>query len=245
MTFLKESKRHLERIVQLNTTKFIHESVDLGYQDLKAETLKSGRTYVTPEGEKYPSITTALGYRDRYKWAAWRKNIGEEEANRITRHATTRGTSVHNIAERYINNEEDFIRTPGDKMPHVQYSWNTLKEVIDDNIGKVYMQECPLYSDKLKVAGRVDCIAEFDGKLSIVDFKTAGRVKERSEISSYFMQECAYAIMFEERTGIAIDQLVTLMVVDGDPKPIIFKETKEDWIDPLIEELTYYYENRK
>jgi len=245
MTFSKELKKHLERKTQLNTTKFIHENVDLGYQDLKAETLKSGRTYVTPEGEKYPSITTALGYRDRWKWAKWRKSIGEEEAKRITRHATTRGTAVHNIAERYINNEEDFIRTPGDKMPHVQYSWNTLKEVIDDNVGKVYMQECPLYSDKLKVAGRVDCIAEFNGKLSIVDFKTAGRVKERSEISSYFMQECAYAIMFEERTGIAIDQLVTLMVVDGDPKPIIFKEDKEDWIDPLIEELTYYYENRK
>ena len=245
MTFSKELKKHLERITQLNTAKFIHENVDLGYQDLQAETLKSGRTYVTPEGEKYPSITTALGYRDRWKWAKWRKSIGEEEAKRITRHATTRGTSVHNIAERYINNEEDFIRTPGDKMPHVQYSWNTLKEVIDDNVGKVYMQECPLYSDKLKVAGRVDCIAEFDGKLSIVDFKTSSRVKERSEISSYFMQECAYAIMFEERTGIAIDQLVTLMVVDGDPKPIIFKETKEDWIDPLIEELTYYYENRK
>jgi len=245
MTFSKELKKHLERTIQLNTTKFIHENVDLGYKDLKAETLKSGRTYVTPEGEKYPSITTALGYRDRWKWAKWRKSIGEEEAKRITRHATTRGTAVHNIAERYINNEEDFIRTPGDKMPHVQYSWNTLKEVIDDNVGKVYMQECPLYSDKLKVAGRVDCIAEFNGKLSIVDFKTAGRVKERSEISSYFMQECAYAIMFEERTGIAIDQLVTLMVVDGDPKPIIFKEDKEDWIDPLIEELTYYYENRK
>lgn len=245
MTFSKGLKRHLERITQLSTTKFIHENVDLGYQDLKAETLKSGRTYVTPEGEKYPSITTALGYRDRWKWAEWRKNIGEKEANRITRHATTRGTSVHNIAERYINNEEDFIRTAGDKMPHVQYSWNTLKKVIDDNVGKVYMQECPLYSDRLKVAGRVDCIAEFDGKLSIVDFKTSSRIKERSEISSYFMQECAYAIMFEERTGIVIDQLVTLMVVDGDPKPIIFKENKEDWIDPLIEELTYYYENRK
>jgi CRISPR/Cas system-associated exonuclease Cas4 (RecB family) len=213
----------------LNTTKFIHENVDLGYQDLEAETLKSGRTYVTPEGKKYPSITTALGYRDRWKWAKWRKSIGEEEAKRITRHATTRGTAVHNIA----------------KMPHVQYSWNTLKQVIDDNVGKVYMQECPLYSDKLKVAGRVDCIAEFDGKLSIVDFKTSSRVKNRNEISSYFMQECAYAIMFEERTGIAIDQLVTLMVVDGDPKPIIFKENKEDWIDSLIAELTYYYENRK
>lgn len=224
---------------------FIHENVDLGYQDLTAETLKSGRTYVTPEGEKYPSITTALGYRDRGKWAKWRANIGEEEAKRITRHATTRGTSVHNIAERYINNEEDFIRTAGDKMPHVQFSWNTLKGVIDSNIGKVYMQECPLYSDKLKVAGRVDLIAEFDGKLSIVDFKTSGRVKEREDITSYFMQECAYAIMFEERTGIVIDQLVTLMVVDNSSTPIIFKENKEDWIDPLIAELTYYYENRK
>ena len=224
---------------------FIHENVDLGYEDLESKTLKSGRTYITPEGEKYPSITTALGYRDRWKWAKWRKEIGEEEANRRTRHATTRGTSVHNIAERYINNEEDFIRTPTDKMPHVQYSWKTLKSLIDDSIGKVYMQECPLYSDQLKVAGRVDCIAEFDGELSIVDFKTSGRVKERDEISSYFMQEAAYALMFEERTGISIYQLVTLMVVDGDDKPIVFKEKTKDWIAPLVKEIDYYYENRK
>jgi CRISPR/Cas system-associated exonuclease Cas4 (RecB family) len=223
---------------------FKHENIDLGYEDLKAETLKSGRTYITPTGEKYPSITTALGYRDRGKWAKWRANIGEEEAKRITRHATTRGTAVHNIAERYINNEEDYIRTPGDRMPHVLHSWTTLRKVINDKVGKVYMQECPLYSSVLKVAGRVDCIAEFDGELSIVDFKTSGRIKERSEISSYFMQECAYALMFEERTGIAVNQLVTLMVVDGDDKPIIFKENTEDWVDPLIEELTYYYENR-
>jgi genome maintenance exonuclease 1 len=104
------------------------------------------------------------------------------------------------------------------------------------------MQECPLYSNQLKVAGRVDCIAEFDGELSIVDFKTSGRVKERDEISSYFMQEAAYAIMFEERTGITINQLVTLMVVDGDDKPIVFKEKTKDWIKPLVEEIKYYYE---
>ena len=224
---------------------FEHVNVNLGYDDLKAETLKSGRTYVTPDGEKYPSITTALGYRDRWKWAQWRKQIGEEEANRRTRHATTRGTNVHNIAERYLNNEEDYIKTPGDKMPHVLFSWTTLRKVLNERIGKVYMQECPLYSDQLKVAGRVDCIAEFDGELSIVDFKTSGRIKERSEISSYFMQECAYAIMFEEQTGIEINQLVTLMVVDEDDTPIIFIEKKEDWIDPLINEITYYYENRK
>lgn len=221
---------------------FIHENVDLGYEDLEAVTLKSGRTYLTPDGEKYPSITTALGYRDRWKWAKWRKEIGEEEANRRTRHATTRGTNVHNIAERYINNDEDYIKTAADKMPHVLHSWSTLQKVIDKSIGKVYMQECPLYSNQLKVAGRVDCIAEFDGKLSIVDFKTSGRVKERDEISSYFMQEAAYALMFEERTGITIHQLVTLMVVDGDDKPIIFKENTKDWIEPLVKEIEYYYE---
>ena len=223
---------------------FKHVAIDLGYTDLEAETKKSGRTYTTPDGDKYPSITTALGYRDRYKWAQWRKSIGEEEATRITRHATTRGTAVHNIAERYINNEEDYIRTPGERMPHVLYSWTTLRKVLNDSIGKVYMQECPLYSDQLKVAGRVDCIAEFDGVLSIVDFKTASRPKSRDEISSYFMQECAYAMMFEEITGTPINQLVTIMVVDGDDKPLIFKENREDWIDPLIEEITYYYENR-
>ena len=99
------------------------------------------------------------------------------------------------------------------------------------------------YSDTLKVAGRVDCIAEFEDELSIIDFKTSSRIKDRSEISSYFMQECAYAIMFEEQTGIEVNQLVTLMVVDGDENLLIFKEKKEDWIDPLIEEITYYYEN--
>ena len=223
---------------------FEHVGVQLKYDDLSADTQKSGRVYTTPDGKKYPSVTTVLGYRDRYKWAEWRKAIGEEEANRITRHATTRGTAIHNIAERYINNEEDFIREEGDKMPHVQFGWNTLKGVIDKYIGKVYMQECPLYSDDLKIAGRVDCIAEFDGELSIIDFKTSSRVKQASDIGNYFMQECAYSIMFKEHTDIDIKQLVTLMVVDNDPKPIIFIEKKEDWEERLRNEIQYYYDSR-
>jgi genome maintenance exonuclease 1 len=220
---------------------FEHVGVQLKYDDLSADTQKSGRVYTTPDGKKYPSVTTVLGYRDRYKWAEWRKAIGEEEANRITRHATTRGTAIHNIAERYINNEEDFIREEGDKMPHVQFGWNTLKSVIDKYIGKVYMQECPLYSDDLKIAGRVDCIAEFGGELSIIDFKTSSRVKNASDISNYFMQECAYSIMFKEHTDIDIKQLVTLMVVDNDPKPIIFVEKRDDWEERLRKEIQYYY----
>ena len=223
---------------------FEHVGVQLKYDDLSADTQKSGRVYTTPSGNKYPSVTTVLGYRDRYKWAEWRKAIGEEEANRITRHATTRGTAIHNIAERYINNEEDFIREEGDKMPHVQFGWNTLKGVIDKYIGKVYMQECPLYSDDLKIAGRVDCIAEFDGELSIIDFKTSSRVKQASDIGNYFMQECAYSIMFKEHTDIDIKQLVTIMVVDNNPKPIIFIERRGDWEEKLRNEIKYYYDNR-
>ena len=220
---------------------FEHADIQLKYEELSAKTEKSGRVYTTPGGNNYPSVTTVLGYRDRWKWAEWRKSIGEEEANRITRHATTRGTAVHNIAERYINNEEDFIRTDNDKMPHVQFGWKTLKSVIDERIGKVYMQECTLYSDDLKIAGRVDCIAEFDGEPAIIDFKTSGRVKAEKEISTYFMQECAYAIMFKEHTDIDIKKLITIMVVDGDPKPIVFEQSVSDWEDRLRKEIDYYY----
>jgi genome maintenance exonuclease 1 len=199
----------------------------------------NGRKYVTPEG-KFSSITTILGYRDRYKWAKWRKQIGEKEANRITRHATTRGTKVHGLAEDYLNNVE--IDTKGE-MPHHIQSFNVIKKVCNEHIGKVYAQEVPLYSIDLKTAGRVDCIAEFDGELSIVDFKTSGRIKTEDEISNYFMQECAYAHMFEEGTGVPIKQLVTIMVVDNDPNPIVFKQRYENWIDKLREEIKYYYDN--
>jgi len=201
----------------------------------------NGRKYVTPEG-KFSSITTILGHRDRYKWAAWRKKIGNEEANRITRHATTRGTKVHAMAENYLNNEQINLK---EEMPHHVQSFNVIKEVCDKSVGKVYAQEVPLYSIDLKTAGRVDCIGEFDGELSIIDFKTSGRVKAANEISNYFMQECAYAHMFEEGTGIPIKQLVTIMVVDGDPKPIVFKEKYETWIDKLREEIAYYYNDIK
>jgi CRISPR/Cas system-associated exonuclease Cas4 (RecB family) len=103
-------------------------------------------------------------------------------------------------------------------------------------------QETPLYSDTLRVAGRVDLIGEFDNNLSIIDFKTSSRIKSREEISTYFMQACAYSFMLQELTDIEIEDLVILMVVDNDPTPLIFQEKREDWIDPLIAEITEYYE---
>jgi len=181
-----------------------------------------------------------LGYRDRWKWAKWRKEIGEEEANRVSRIATSRGTKVHHFAEDYLNNET--ISTDGE-MPHVLESWNSLKPMLENHVGTVRAQEVPLYSDILKVAGRVDLVGEWDDELAIIDFKTSKRIKEKHEISNYFMQACAYAMMLEERTGICINKLVVAMVADGGFSKV-FVEEREDWIDKLIEEITYYYEHR-
>lgn len=220
---------------------FDHKPIYFKYDDLKTEESAGSRKYITPDGFKMPSVTTVLGAKTKQAIIEWRKRVGEEEANRIARHAATRGSGVHNIAERYIRNEREPVKKG--TMPHVLHLWKTLKGVIDEHVGDVYAIEQPLYSDTLLVAGRVDLIAEFDGELSIIDFKTSKRRKSRDEIHSYFMQECAYACMFEEQTEIPVNQLVTIMLVDDDPEPLIFIEKTKDWIDPLISEITDYYKN--
>ena len=213
---------------------FIHaDLINLGYHDLKCNTAESGRIYETPDGKCYPSITTVLGSLNKESIKKWRESVGKETADRITHHACTRGTALHEAIERYLNNEKNyFIKN---EMPHVKYLFNSVKPVLDKYIGKIYMQEVPLYSDHLGVAGRVDCIAEFDGKLSIIDFKTARRAKRKEHISNYFMQATAYAIMFEERTGIPITNSVIIMAVDDSPTPIIFKEKRDHFVKPLLD----------
>jgi hypothetical protein len=218
---------------------FKHSELKLDYE-LEATTTDKGRRYKTPEGLELPSVTTVLGFRGKAAILAWRKRVGEEEANKIARRAAGRGTKVHHMAEDYINNEP--VYTQGE-MPHVVQLWNSLKKSIDDHVDNVRAQEVPLYSADLRLAGRVDLIADYDGVPSIIDFKTSSRVKDREEISNYFMQACAYACMFEERTGIEINNLVVLMTVENMSEPLVFIEKKEDWYDRLIEEITYYYEN--
>jgi genome maintenance exonuclease 1 len=221
-------------------TRFKHNHFELGY-DLTAKSTVAGRLYETPEGVFYPSVTTVLGHATKAGIVAWRKAVGEKEANRVSRHACARGNAVHNAAEKYINNEEEYLKEG--TMPHVLQLWNAMKKVLDEKVDNVIMQEVPLYSDELMLAGRVDLICEFDGVLSIVDFKTSSRVKTRDQISGYFKQECAYAIMFEERTGIKIDQLVTVMVVDGSDDSITFIEKKDDWVEPLQNTISEYYDH--
>jgi genome maintenance exonuclease 1 len=210
---------------------FEHSDVSLDYSDLEATTSGSGRVYVTPSGKAYPSITTVLGVRGKEALFEWRRRVGEEEANRVARHAATRGSALHAIAERYLNNEEIYLSEG--EMPHVKAMFNAIRPILDEHINMVVLQECPLYSDHLGVAGRVDLVAMYNNKASIIDFKTSSRIKTREEISNYFCQAAAYAIMFEERTGIPVSQLVIIMAVENHPTPLVFIEKRDSWVDEL------------
>ena len=118
-------------------------------------------------------------------------------------------------------------------MPNIKQLFLQLKPEIDKNIGKIYAIEQPLYSDELQVAGRVDLIAEWNGKLSIIDYKTSSKFKDENDIQNYFMQCTAYAIMFEERTGIPIDDIVIAVSVESENTPQIFCRKKKDYIEQL------------
>lgn len=186
-----------------------------------------GRLYQTPTGRAYPSVTSILGILGKAEILEWRKRVGDAEANRIAARAARRGTAIHTLCEHYLLNKEV---DPG------PFDLETFKSITPylDKINNIHCLETQLYSNFLQVAGTVDCIAEYEGKLSVIDFKTSKRIKTRDEIHSYFMQTSAYAVMFEERTGIPIGQLVIIMSVDDD-KPLIFKEKRDDWIHRFIE----------
>ena len=216
--------------------KFEHAEIDLGYTDIVAESTPSGRKYKCPNGVSYPSVTTVLSILSEDAIRAWRKRVGEEEANKISHRAATRGTAVHAIIEDYINNKEDYLEG---YMPNVIENFKDVKGILDKRIGKVYAQEVPLYSSHLGLAGRVDCVAEFDGVLSIVDFKTSRKLKKKEWIEGYFIQETAYAIMWEERTGMPITNIVTIISVDGEEAQV-FKEHRDNWAPKLIETIDEY-----
>ena len=187
-----------------------HKTIKL--PEIKATTTDGVRLYETPEGNKYPSITTVLSVRNKKGLFEWRKRVGEDVANYVARKAANRGTAVHHMCEDYLNNDFDEEKHKKKFLPYVLF--NQLRESVLQKIDNIHAQECGLYSDKYKVAGRVDCIAEYDGKLSIIDFKTSSKERSDEWNESYYIQASAYAEMFEERTGIAINQVVILVVTE-------------------------------
>ena len=206
--------------------KFNH--YDSSLLDLKTENVDGKRHYVTPDGNKYISITTLLSNLSKAGIPAWRKRVGAEEANRISTKASRQGTGVHSICESYIKNEDGFL---DGRMPNEVEMFQSIESLLDC-IDDVHCVEGALYSDELKLAGRTDLIAEFDNQLAVIDYKTSRKIKTWEMCHSYFMQGAFYAMAYEERTGIPINNIVIIMAVENE-KPLLFRETKDRWIEPL------------
>lgn len=208
----------------------IHHDIDR----LERIELEGVRVYQTPNGKKYPSVTSVTGILGTASIQEWRKRVGEEEANRISKRATKRGTELHSLCEAYLKNQQ--------VKPSIfdQEAFESIKPRLHD-IDNVRCLETPLYSHYLRVAGTVDCIADYKGKRSVIDFKTSSKVKNIKDIDGYFMQTAAYAVMFEERTNLPVSQLVIIMTCDDSKLAEVYIQKRDDWIQKFIEVREDYF----
>lgn len=210
--------------------------------EMDSETTDSGRTYKTPDGKKYPSITTILSSYNKKALFEWRRKVGEQEANRVARLASSRGTKLHNAVEKYLLNEMSELKMKS-MMPDTKELFFKLKPFLDQHVGSIYGIEQPLYSHRLKVAGRCDCIAEWENELAIVDWKTSTNPKSKEKIENYFMQAAAYSEMFEEITKRPINKIVIAIAVEGGD-PQLFIEEKTKYLPLLQQYLERYYHEK-
>ena len=181
------------------------------FPKLLQENVDGKRWYVTDNGEKYASVTTVLSDYNKKEIMEWRARVGEEHANKVSRQATNRGTGVHKALEMYLKNED---MSQVEMLPNVKSLFVRMKEELDKKVNNIHCLEDKLFSHELKLAGTVDCVAEYNGTLSVIDFKTSVRLKKKEQIGNYFMQGAAYATMFTEMTGLKIDQVIILIGVD-------------------------------
>ena len=188
----------------------------------KTETTESGRVYDI-DGKKYPSVTTVTGFAKQAFFAEWRKNNPKE----MTR-VLDRGNKLHQCVEDYLNNKKP---SPDDWGPFIWQLFMQMKSELD-KIDNVHAQEIALYSDLLHLAGRVDCVGEYDGKLSIIDFKGSTRDKKKEDIENYFQQATAYAIMWQEMFDKKIEQIVIIVSTD-DGGVQVFKENPINYVKSL------------
>ena len=203
---------------------FNHENT-LGDIELETSTVDGKRCYVTPTGEKYPSITTVLSDYKKEGIIEWRKRVGDKEANKISTKASRRGTKVHKLCEDYLNNELSF----DDYTPDNIEMFKGIQPFLNE-IEIVYAQERTLFSHHLKTAGRVDCVGKFRGKNYIIDFKTSNKPKKWEWIDNYFMQGAGYSVMWEEMTQMPIPNIAIIIAVAED-EPQVFIEKRDNWID--------------
>lgn len=194
------------------------------------------RLYETPTGVRYPSVTSVIGWEGRHSLDAWREKVGAETAERIGREAANRGTAVHEYCERYLKNEEV---SPMRSLPVPYQMFRAIAPILED-IDVIRALETPLFSHHLRVAGTTDCVANFRGRRSIIDFKTSSRPKTADQIHGYFKQAACYAVCFEELTGIPVPNIAIIMTVK-DGKPLVFLEKRDTWIGPAIQSIEGFY----
>ena len=208
---------------------FIHNEKKLNLPELKVIETNGKREYVTPEGNKYPSVTTVTGWQKRAFFAEWRRKHPEE-----SKYALSRGNEFHKMIEVLLENKE--------VVPSTDFKTQRLFEQVKEELYKInniIAHEVAVWSDNLKLAGRVDCVAEFEGKLSIIDFKTSKKMKDEFEIEDYFLQATCYALMVEERSGVEIPNIVIIMSCD-DGSVLVFQQKPKKYIRKLMSVLQIY-----
>ena len=185
-------------------------------------------------GKNYPSITTVLGIQKTKELQKWRDSIGEDVAKWEMNRAARRGKSTHTLVEQYLKGE-----TPSERSVLPLGMFKLLKPYIDQ-INNIHCLETIMYSKKLTIAGQVDCIAEYNGKLSVIDFKTANKERQESWIENYFVQTCAYSMMYEELYGKRIDQLI-ILIAGEDGSVMAFKKDRKDYEEKLGKSIQAFY----
>ena len=199
--------------------------------EIDVDTLPSGRTYHTPDGS-FPSLTTVLGKTANNPWLdAWRARVGEEEAARVSKEATDRGTWIHEIAERHFNGEY-VTNSLHNAPPDIRQMSRDLIAAVSVGIEEIFGQEQVLWSKKYRYAGRTDMVGIWKGKPTIIDFKTSKKPKQITQIRDYFIQCCGYAVAHNELYGTGIKDCVVIITVDGKPA-----QTFEKSLPPFLYEL--------
>ena len=201
--------------------------IDIEYPTLSRQTIDGVRYYDTPDGQKLVSITSVISHHNKEKFKKWRQKVGEEEANRITRRATSRGTDAHTLIECHLRN-----RSLVPVQPLSEFLFKLAKPRLAE-LDNIHALEQPLFSKEIGLAGTVDCIAEHNGELAIVDFKTSAKPKPREWIEDYFVQCAAYACMLYEMTGIMVKKFVIIMTCE-DGECVVYEERdKKKYINLL------------
>jgi genome maintenance exonuclease 1 len=208
---------------------FIHHNF-LGDLELEKKEQNGIRLYNLPNGEWVPSITSVTSFYNREIFVNWRKRVGIEEANRITKRATARGTDFHQVCQDYLENKELVWEN---YQPISKFMFYHAKPYLD-KINNIHAIERTLYSEYLGLAGRVDCIGEYEGELAVIDFKTSEKIKPEEWLENYFVQETFYGAAYYELTGIPIKKLITLMVTPSGEIEVFDKRNKGDYIKLLV-----------